>query len=101
MITTFNMTTNAITTHTTGVTMRAIFFARLAAAFAFSRARASSCSRFLRNASALAFTFLQLIHLTILNYCDWLPLMISGIIFGASCIVMVITSNKGVMKWVL
>lgn len=53
------------------------------------------------NASALAFTFLQLIHLTIWNYCGWLPLLISGIIFGVSCIVMVITSNKGVVKWVL
>lgn len=53
------------------------------------------------NASALAFTFLQLIHLTVWNYCGWLPLVISGTIFGVSCIVMVVTSNKGVTKWVL
>lgn len=53
------------------------------------------------NASALAFTFLQLIHLTVWNYCGWLPLVISGTIFGVSCIVMVVMSNKGVTKWVL
>ena len=53
------------------------------------------------NIAALAFTFLQLIHLTLWNYCDWLPLMISGIVFGSSCIVMVVTADKGVKKWIL
>ena len=53
------------------------------------------------NVAALSFTFLQLIHLTLWNYCDWIPLLISGIIFGASCIVMVVMADKGVKKWVL
>ena len=53
------------------------------------------------NVAALAFTFLQLIHLTLWNYCDWIPLMISGIVFGSSCIVMIVMADKGVKKWVL
>ena len=53
------------------------------------------------NLSALSFTFLQLIHLTLWNYCDWIPLLISGFIFGSSCIVMVVMADKGVKKWVL
>ena len=53
------------------------------------------------NIAALAFTFLQLIHLTLWNYCDWLPLMISGIVFGSSCIVMIVMADKGVKKWIL
>jgi hypothetical protein len=53
------------------------------------------------NIAALAFTFLQLIHLTVWNFCGWVPLMITGIIFGASCIVMVVTASKGVAKWVI
>ena len=53
------------------------------------------------NIAALSFTFLQLIHLTVWNYCDWIPLLISGIAFGASCIIMVITVDKGVKKWAL
>ena len=53
------------------------------------------------NIAALSFTFLQLIHLTVWNYCDWIPLLISGIAFGASCIIMVIMVDKGVKKWAL
>ena len=53
------------------------------------------------NIAALAFTFLQLTHLTLWNYCDWIPLMISGIVFGSSCIFMIITADRGVKKWVL
>ena len=53
------------------------------------------------NLSALAFTFLQLIHLTLWNYCGWVPLLISGIVFGSSCIVMIVMADKGVKRWVL
>ena len=53
------------------------------------------------NIAALSFTFLQLIHLTLWNFCDWIPLTISGIVFGASCIVMVVMAGKGVEKWTL
>ncbi len=53
------------------------------------------------NVAALSFTFLQLIHLTLWNYCDWIPLLISGIVFGASCVVMIVTADKGVKKWIL
>lgn len=53
------------------------------------------------NIAAVSFTFLQLIHLTLRNCCDWIPLMISGIFFGSSCIVMVIMADRGVKKWVL
>lgn len=53
------------------------------------------------NIAAVSFTFLRLIHLTLRNYCDWMPLMISGIIFGASCIVMMVMADQGVKKWVI
>lgn len=53
------------------------------------------------NIAALSFTFLQLIHLTLWNFCGWITLMISGIVFGASCIAMVIAADRGVKKWVL
>ena len=53
------------------------------------------------NIAALSFTYLQLIHLTLWSYCDWLPLLISGIVFGSSCLAMVITTDRGVKKWVL
>ena len=53
------------------------------------------------NIAALSFTYLQLIHLTLWSYCDWLPLLISGIVFGSSCLAMVITADRGVKKWVL
>jgi hypothetical protein len=53
------------------------------------------------NIAAVSFTLLQLIHLTLWNYCDWIPLMISGIFFGSSCIVMIIMADKGVNEWVL
>lgn len=53
------------------------------------------------NVAALSFTFLQLIHLTLWNYCGWIPLLFSGIIFGASCIVMIVMADKGVKKWIL
>ena len=53
------------------------------------------------NMSALSFTFLQLIHLTVWNYCDWISLLISGTIFGASCIVMIVMADRGVKQWIL
>ena len=53
------------------------------------------------NIAAFAFTFLQLIHLTLWNYCDWIPLLISGIVFGSSCVVMLVMADKGVRKWIL
>jgi hypothetical protein len=51
------------------------------------------------NMAALAFTFFQLIHLTLWNYCGWIPLLISGIVFGSSCIVMIVMADKGVKRW--
>ena len=53
------------------------------------------------NIAALSFTYLQLIHLTLWCFCDWIPLLISGIVFGSSCLAMVITADRGVKKWVL
>ena len=53
------------------------------------------------NIAALSFAFLQLIHLTLWNFCDWIPLLISGIAFGCSCIVMIVMADMGVRKWAL
>jgi hypothetical protein len=53
------------------------------------------------NISALSFTFLQLIHLTLWNYCDWIPLLLSGTVFGCSCIAVIVTADRGVKKWAL
>lgn len=53
------------------------------------------------NVAALSFTFLQLIHLTLWNFCGWIPLLISGMIFGSSCVAMVVAAEKGVKKWVI
>ena len=53
------------------------------------------------NIAALAFAFLQLIHLTLGNFCGWIPLLISGIVFGSSSIVMVVMADKGVKEWAL
>ena len=53
------------------------------------------------NIAALSFTFLQLIHLTIWNFCGWIPLLISGIVFGFSCIIMVVMADRGVKGWIL
>lgn len=53
------------------------------------------------NIAALSFTFLQLIHLTLWNFCGWIELLISGIAFGCSCIVMIVMADKGVKKWAL
>ena len=53
------------------------------------------------NIAAVCFTYLQLIHLTLWCFCDWIPLVISGIVFGSSCIVMVVMADRGVKKWVL
>ena len=53
------------------------------------------------NIAALSFTYLQLLHLTLWNFCDWIPLLISGTVFGFSCIIMVVMANRGVKKWVL
>ena len=53
------------------------------------------------NIVALSFTFLQLIHLTLWNYCGWLPLLVSGTVFGVSCILMIVMADRGVKKWTL
>ena len=53
------------------------------------------------NIASLAFAVLQLIHLTLWNFCGWIPLLISGIVFGSSCIVLIVAADKGVKKWVL
>ena len=53
------------------------------------------------NIAALSFTFLQLIHLTVWLYCDWLPLVFSGILFGVCCILMIVMADRGVRKWTL
>jgi hypothetical protein len=39
--------------------------------------------------------------LTVWNFCGLIPLLISGTVFGASCIVMVIMADKGVKKWAI
>lgn len=51
------------------------------------------------NLAALSFTFMQLIHLTLWNFFGWIPLLISGILFGASCTVMMIMADRGVKRW--
>ena len=53
------------------------------------------------NITAVCFTYLQLIHLMLWCYCDWIPLLISGIVFGSSCIVMIVMADKGVKRWVI
>lgn len=53
------------------------------------------------NIAALSFTFFQFIHLTLWNFCGWIPLFISGIILGASCIAMIITADRGGKKWII
>ena len=53
------------------------------------------------NIAALSFTFLQLIHLTLWNFCGWIVLLISGIVFGCSCIAVIVMADKGVKKWIL
>lgn len=53
------------------------------------------------NIAALSFTFLQLIHLTLWNFCGWIPLVISGAIFGCSCVALIITADRGIKKWAL
>ena len=53
------------------------------------------------NVAALAFTVFQLVHLTLWNFCDWMPLLISGILFGSSCVAMIVTADKGIKKWAL
>ena len=53
------------------------------------------------NIAAISFTLLQLIHLTLWNFCGWIILLISGVFFGASCIAMIIAADWGVKKWIL
>lgn len=53
------------------------------------------------NITALIFTLFQLIHLTLWNFFDWIPLLISGILLGASSIVMMIFAQRGVKKWII
>lgn len=53
------------------------------------------------NIAAASFIFLQLVHLTLWNFFDWIPLLISGIFFGSSCFIMIVLAEKGVKKWIL
>ena len=53
------------------------------------------------NLAALSFNLLQLIHLTVWNFCDWIPLLISGTAFGLSAVVMIVMADKGVKRWTL
>ena len=53
------------------------------------------------NVAAIAFTILKLIHLTLWNFCGWIPLLISGIVFGTSGIIMIVMADKGVREWTL
>lgn len=53
------------------------------------------------NVAALAFSFCQLLHLTVWNFFDWLPIMTSGLLLGISCIVMTVMAEKGVKEWTL
>ena len=53
------------------------------------------------NIAALSFTLLQLIHLTLWNDCDWITLLLSGTVFGCSCIAVIVTADRGVKKWAL
>lgn len=55
------------------------------------------------NVVALLFSLLQLLHLTLWNFCvqAWVPLLISGILLGSSSIVMIVLAQKGVEKWTL
>ena len=53
------------------------------------------------NIAALVFTFLELIHFTLWNFCDWKILMVSGILLGSSCITMMVMADRGVKKWAL
>ena len=53
------------------------------------------------NIAAFSFSFLQLIHLTLWNYCDWITLLVSGTVFGASCILVIVLADRGVKKWIL
>lgn len=53
------------------------------------------------NIATLAFTALELIHLTLWNTRSWLPLIFSGVLLGASTLIMVITAERGVRQWTL
>ena len=53
------------------------------------------------NIAAFAFALLQLIHLTLWNYCGWIELLVSGTAFGISAIFVVLMADKGVQKWIL
>lgn len=53
------------------------------------------------NVAALSFTMMQLVHLTLWSYCGWGVLLLSGALFGASCIVMTVMAERGVKKWIL
>lgn len=53
------------------------------------------------NMIAFTFTILQLVHLTLWNFCGWLPLLVSGILLSVSSILMMILARRGVKKWTL
>lgn len=53
------------------------------------------------NIAALSFTVLQLIHLTLWSFCSGLPLLISGILLGLSCLAMIVTADRGIQRWVI
>lgn len=53
------------------------------------------------NIAALSFTFFEFIHLTLWNFCDWIPLLFSGALLGVSCLAMVITADRGIKRWTI
>lgn len=53
------------------------------------------------NISALAFTFCQLMHLTLWNFENPWLLAVSGALVGAASIVMVLMAKRGVDKWTI
>lgn len=53
------------------------------------------------NYSALLFTFFQMVHLTFWNFFGWTYTLLSGILLGASCILMLVAATNGVKKWTL
>lgn len=53
------------------------------------------------NLAALLFTTSVLLHLTLWNFCGWIPLLVTGSMVGASCFIMMISAKKGVEGWTL
>lgn len=53
------------------------------------------------NIAALTFTLLQLVHLTLWSFFGWVVILISGIFFGLSIVLMMIMARRGAEKWTI